>query len=64
MSDSMRSTPDVPYIPAGPGCSIRWLCMGCGKPRDSLGAQGTGIRKRCAACVAAREEKRAAKGVA
>ena len=52
---------DAPWKPAGPGQAIGWRCMGCNQSRSTtLGSKGAGIRKRCAACVAAAAAKKAA----
>lgn len=58
MSNDDRNTPrDVPFRPAGAGLSPTWLCMGCGKRREGLGARGAGVRRRCAQCVAKANDK-------
>ena len=52
MSDRIRTAPDVPFKVGGGGMPHTWQCMGCGQTRLSTGSRGTGIRKRCAHCVA------------
>jgi len=58
MSNDDRNTPrDVPFRPAGAGLSPVFMCMGCGKRREGLGARGAGVRRRCALCVAKANDK-------
>lgn len=58
MSDKLRPAADVRYLPTGMGVELLWLCLGCNTRRPSLGARGAGIRRRCAHCVKAREERK------
>lgn len=48
---------DAPWKPAGTGLALRWSCMGCNTPRDPAGSKGAGLRRRCAACLAAKAPK-------
>ena len=41
----------------GGGSSMAWRCMGCDTYKSQLGSQGRGLFKRCASCVAAKEQK-------
>lgn len=45
------------FVVIGPGMAIYWLCMGCNTKRSMLGAEGRGVRRRCAICVAKRKAK-------
>jgi hypothetical protein len=59
MSDRIRTTPDVAWRAAGIGMSASRLCMGCNTAKSQTGSAGQGVRWRCAACIAARIEKKA-----
>ena len=51
--NSMRT--DAPWKPAGPGVSLRALCMGCNQAMAQAGGKGApGPRWRCSVCVAAK----------
>jgi hypothetical protein len=51
--DDRRPSRDVRYRPTGMGMATpNFHCMGCKKPRQTLGARGAGIKKRCAGCLA------------
>lgn len=51
-SDDSTKPRDVRWREAGTGMSPRWRCMGCDQLRQTIGARGTGVRRRCAQCVA------------
>ena len=61
-SDQNRYRGDVPFKAAGVGHSPCWLCMGCHTPRDQAGAQGKGVFKRCAHCLAAKALRKQTEG--
>jgi hypothetical protein len=60
MSDRIRTTPDVAWRAAGIGMSANRLCMGCNTAKSQTGSAGQGVRWRCAACLAQREQQRKA----
>lgn len=54
--DDATQGPDVRWRPAGIGMPMPLFgCLGCGKYRQTLGAKGHGIRKRCAGCLEKRK---------
>jgi hypothetical protein len=55
-SGHYSTTSDVTAVrnSGGGGMSITWQCMGCHQKRSTTGTKGTGLRKLCAVCVAAR----------
>ena len=58
MSNRIRTAGDVEYRKTGMGIEPLWRCMGCNKDRPSLGSRGTGVRRRCGQCIAAKEAKK------
>ena len=55
MSDERQGNPpDAPFRQMGIGLHITRMCMGCNGKRSAIGGRGTGLRWRCAGCVAAR----------
>lgn len=54
--DNTRSLPDVRFRAPGTGHFSLWICPGCNLARATLGSKGASgsIKRRCAACVAAK----------
>ena len=53
---------DAPWAPRGIGGGHRWLCGGCGLPRNTtLGSKKIGARKVCKECVDKRAARKAEK---
>lgn len=59
MSDRIRTTPDVRWRFSGVGITPTFRCMGCNLSRSGIGSKGSGVFKRCAACLAAKDEAKA-----
>lgn len=53
-ADDCTKPRDVRFRPAGVGLHCGRLCNGCGQKRSALGSKGSGLRWRCAQCVARR----------
>lgn len=53
-ADDSTKPRDVRWREAGVGLYSAFRCMGCDKPRPALGARGTGVHRRCAQCLQAR----------
>ena len=53
--NNYSSAPDVTakQPASGGGLMTSWRCMGCNRTVPHLGSKGKGVRKRCAACLAA-----------
>jgi hypothetical protein len=59
MSDE-RNQPGVPaFRNVGLGHQTSRLCMGCNKPRNTIGSSGSGVRWRCLGCIEARKQRKA-----
>jgi hypothetical protein len=43
----------------GAGVPLAWRCMGCDQVRSMAGSRGAGLRKRCAACIADTQGRKA-----
>lgn len=54
-SDLSKKPTDVPFRPAGTGLPMTFLCLGCDRPRPMIGRRGSGVKQRCAVCVAKKE---------
>lgn len=64
MSDRIRTAPDVRWRFSGVGITPTFRCLGCHTSRLGTGSKGSGIFKRCAACLAAKAEAKAKQGAA
>lgn len=59
MSDRIRTTPDVRWRFSGVGSTPTFLCLGCNVSRLGAGSKGSGVFKRCAVCLTAKNEAKA-----
>lgn len=54
-SDESTPRPEPGFRPAGVGHAVKKNCMGCNTWSSSYGSKGSGLRYRCARCVAQAE---------